>query len=353
MKSSIIDLRSDTLTKPTPEMRKAMSECEVGDDVYGEDPTINRLQSMMAELFGKESALFVPTGVMGNQIAIAIHTQRGDEIIVESESHIFHYETAAPAVISGVQMYCIPSEKGEMSIASVEGAIRHAEYYYPKTALICIEHTHNRHGGTILSIESMKSLHEFSSSKHLPVHCDGARIWNACIATGIEPKTYGLYADSLSVCLSKGLGTPAGSVILGSKDHIEKARHWRKLLGGGMRQAGILAAAGIHALENHRNALLEDHHKAQLFASLIEKNTACKIANSGGSVETNIVIMDCGPNTDTSVLLQECAINGVRISTGRGNCLRAVFHRDVSMNDIHLAAELFTRSFEKAHKSAS
>jgi threonine aldolase len=342
-----IDLRSDTVTKPTPEMRKAMLEAEVGDDVYAEDPTVNKLQSMIAELFGKESALFVPTGVMGNQIAIAVHSKRSDEIIVESESHIFHYETAAPAIIAGVQMYCIPSLEGEMSIASINDAIRPGDYYFPKSALICIEQTHNRHGGTIASLSSMKEMHAFAKNNTIPIHCDGARIWNACAETGIAPDEYAKNVDTLSVCLSKGLGAPVGSVFIGSKDQVEYARHWRKLLGGGMRQAGILAAAGIHAIQHHRKNLKEDHEKARRFAELIVSQTPCTIANSSGSVETNILIIDCGDGCNPQALQNECKKNGLEISSGRGQCLRAVFHRDISMEDTLLAAKIFIQSVER------
>ena len=340
------DLRSDTVTKPTPEMRRAMAEAEVGDDVYAEDPTVNSLQSMIAELFGKESALFVPTGVMGNQIAIAIHTKRSEEIIVESESHIFHYETAAPAIIAGVQMYCIPSEKGEFSVESIVESIRPSDYYFPKTSLICVEQTHNRHGGTILSFDSIKELSLFAKSKDLYLHCDGARIWNACAETGIKPDEYARHFDTLSVCLSKGLGAPAGSMFIGSKDQVEYARHWRKLLGGGMRQSGILAAAGIHALQYHRDHLKEDHEKARLFAEYVFSQTSCTLANSSGKVETNILIIDCGKEYNPQQLREECAQRGLLISSGRGQCLRAVFHRDLSISDIKDAAMLFIQSFE-------
>ena len=345
MTNTIIDVRSDTLTKPTQSMRLAMSEALVGDDVYGEDPTVNRLQDSIAELFGKESALFVPTGVMGNQLAIAVHTQRGDEIIVESESHIFHYETAAPAIIAGVQMYCIPSRKGEMPLDSIKEAIRPPVYYFPKTSLICIEQTHNRHGGTIVSLDYMQSLHALGQEFNLPIHCDGARIWNACAAANVEPHVFAQYADTLSVCLSKGLGAPIGSVLIGSKEHIEQARHWRKVLGGGMRQAGILAAAGLHAIEHHRSMLQEDHEKAALFASLITQDSQCIIANSSGNVESNIVIIGCGENVNPSDVQAMCEKKSLFLSMGRGRCLRAVFHRDISMDMIQTAAEIFCSSY--------
>jgi threonine aldolase len=323
MSSIKYDLRSDTVTKPTIEMRKAMAEAEVGDDVYSEDPTVNRLQSMIAELFCKESALFVPTGVMGNQIAIAIHTKRSDEIIVESESHIFHYETAAPAIIAGVQMYCIPTEKGELVRSSINEAIRPGDYYFPKTSLICIEQTHNRHGGTVLSLSSIE---------------------------GTAPHEYAYYLDTLSVCLSKGLGAPAGSVFIGTKDQVEYARHWRKLLGGGMRQSGILAAAGIHALQFHREDLRDDHEKARIFAEQIFSQTSCTLANSGGTVDTNILIIDCGFDTDPQALRNECSKRGLEISSGRGQCLRAVFHRDITMQEVKEAAMIFIQSFDSIMK---
>jgi len=256
MNTHKIDLRSDTLTTPTDEMRQAMLNAIVGDDVYGEDPTVNRLQDMIAELFGKEAALFVPTGVMGNQIAIAVHTNKGDEVIVESESHLFHYETAAPSVISAVQMHCIPSKKGEMSLDDISQAIRSSEYYFPETTLICIEQTHNRHGGTVLSLDYMQSLHQLAKDHKVPVHCDGARIWNACAATGVQPHEYAKHVDSLSVCLSKGLGAPVGSLFIGTRKHVQKALHWRKLLGGGMRQVGILGDGGPPVALEYRLAVM-------------------------------------------------------------------------------------------------
>lgn len=346
MSNVVIDLRSDTVTKPCQLMRKTMADADVGDDVYAEDPTVNRLQTQIAELFGKEAALFVPTGVMGNQIGIAVHTSRSDEIIVESESHIFHYETAAPSIIAGVQMYCVPSQKGELHIATVREAMRPPDYYFPTTSLICIEQTHNRHGGTILSLESMHELHAFAKSKNIPIHCDGARIWNACAETGIAPHEYASHVNTLSVCLSKGLGAPAGSVFIGSRDQVEYARHWRKLLGGGMRQSGILAAAGLFALEHNRLHLQEDHEKSRNFANSIISETPCTIANSSGRIETNIVIINCGDTIEPSILRDMCLRKGLLLSVGRGSTLRAVFHKDISTNDVKKAASLFIQSVQ-------
>lgn len=347
MNTHKIDLRSDTLTTPTDEMRQAMLNAIVGDDVYGEDPTVNRLQDMIAQLFGKEAALFVPTGVMGNQIAIAVHTSKGDEVIVESESHLFHYETAAPSVISAVQMHCIPSKKGEMSLDDISQAIRSSEYYFPETTLICIEQTHNRHGGTVLSLDYMESLHQLAKDRNVPVHCDGARIWNACAASGVQPHEYAKHVDTLSVCLSKGLGAPVGSLFIGTKKHVQKALHWRKLLGGGMRQIGFLGAAGIHAVEYHRDNLKVDHHHATTFARMIEEQTHVRIANSSGTIDTNIVIIDCGESPLSATLQTACAKEGLLLSSGRGNYLRAVFYRDISIDDVNNAVDIFCSCYTK------
>lgn len=332
----MIDLRSDTVTVPTPEMRRAMAEAPVGDDVYGEDPTVNALQEYAADLLGKEAALFVPTGVMGNQIGLALHTRRGDEVIVEGESHIFHYETGAPAMLSGVQLHCISSENGAPTPETIRRAIRPGEYYFTRTALLCLENTHNRHGGTVLSLEYIRTAAAIAREVGIAFHCDGARLWNACAATGIFPRDYATEFDTLSVCLSKGLGAPAGSLIVGTKDHITAARKYRKIFGGGMRQAGILAAAGLHALQFHRELLPQDHENARLFATQLAESGAVSIDLA--AVQTNIVVFALHDASAMSSVIEKCRQHGVLVSAGRPGVIRAVFHFQVSRADALVAA---------------
>ncbi len=262
----MIDLRSDTITRPSREMLEAMMHAETGDDVFSEDPTVNKLQEMCAELSGKESSLFVTSGVMGNQLAIKSHTEPGDEVIVETESHVINYETAAPSVISSVQLLPVTGMNGILYADDIKKHIRSSEYYFPRTRLVCLENTHNRAGGVILPIESITSVSEMAKEMGIKTHLDGARIFNAQVETGITLKDYASHFDSVSFCFSKGLGCPVGSILCGNKDFIEKARKWRKILGGGMRQAGILAAAGIYALQNNILRLKQDHDKAMIFA---------------------------------------------------------------------------------------
>lgn len=341
----IIDLRSDTVTVPTQAMREAIASARVGDDVYGEDLTVNELQEYAAHLFNKEAALFVPTGVMGNQICIALHTQRGDEVIVESECHVFHYETAAASIISSIQFHCVPSKKGEMDEQDIRQAIRTKEYYFPRTALICVENTHNRHGGTVLSIEHIAQTAKIAQEYECAFHCDGARIWNASAATGISVSEYAQYFDTLSVCLSKGLGAPVGSLILGTKQHITAARKLRKILGGGMRQAGMIAAGGLHALTYHRELLVEDHINAFEFANRLAETDYFKVDLS--KVQTNIVVFAIPKEIDTDTFLDLCKEQGLLLSKGRVGFLRAVFHFQVNEVMTAAASEIMIEAVQR------
>lgn len=340
----MIDLRSDTLTAPTEAMREAMIRAPVGDDVYGEDPTVNQLQEYTAELLGKEAALFVPTGCMGNQICIKIHTQTGDEVLVDSEAHIFHYETAAPAVISGVQLHVVPSRKGVFDIAKICDAVRPQEYYFPKTTLFCMENTHNRYGGTVIPLEHIHACERVAREHGLAFHCDGARLWNACAATGTAPAEYAAPFDTLSVCLSKGLGAPVGSLIVGTRNHIEQARKWRKLLGGGMRQAGIIAAAGLHALQHHRALLQDDHYHASLFASILAHSEYAELDPT--SVETNIVVFGYPAAVSFSVFAEQCKARGVFISASRAGYARSVFYHQVGKEQAEQAGRVVVEVLE-------
>lgn len=340
----IIDLRSDTVTKPTSAMRKAMMEAEVGDDVFGEDPTVNALQEKVTRMFGKEAALFVPSGVMGNQVCIKTYTQPGDEIIAEQDSHIVVYETAAPAVLSGVLIKTLLGNMGVIISEQIKKAIRPKAYYLPKTKLICLENTHGRAGGTIFPIQEMRRIRELAVNEGIQMHLDGARLWNASVASEVSLNEYAECFDSVSVCLSKGLGAPIGSIILGTKEFIERARTYRKMFGGGMRQVGILAAAGIYALDHHIDRLKEDHDKARYFAEQIA-NLKTFFVNMA-SVQTNMVIADIVDNDRTQdQVLQILQSRGILLTPERHNSIRAVMHLDVSKEDIEEAATVFRSVF--------
>ena len=320
-------------------MREAMARADVGDDVFGEDPTVNRLQKVVAELLGKDAALFVPSGVMGNQTCIKVHTQPGDEVIAEKESHVFNYETGAMAFLSSVQVNTIAGERGTFKAEDVKRLIRPRAYYMPRTSLICIENTHNRGGGAVFPIERIREISELARNEGIKLHLDGARLWNACVATGISPATYSSYFDSVSVCFSKGLGAPVGSAIAGSNAFIEAARHYRKIFGGGMRQAGILAAAALYALEHNRERLKEDHEKARMFAEQIAGIKGFSVDME--SVQTNIVIIDVERSGKRPAeLLGIFRENGLLLTQGTYTSLRAVTHLDVSLNEVQDAADI-------------
>jgi threonine aldolase len=331
----MIDLRSDTLTVPDEAMRQAMAEARVGDDVYAEDPTINALQERVASLFGKEAALLVPSGTQGNQISLAVNARSGDEVIACNDAHIFHYENAGASVISRVQIHGLPTENGELPLNAVRAVIRPPAYYYPRTSLICVENTHNRHGGTILSYDYLKNLKALADEHGLRLHCDGARIWNAMAATSISGEDYGKLFNTMSVCLSKGLGAPVGSVILGDRATIEEARRWRKMLGGGMRQAGILAAAATYALDTILPKLAEDHLKAATFAHRIHEHP--KVDLHLWRVQTNIVMFTV--SVPAAGFLQELLKRDVRIAEIKPGVMRAVFHHQHAMDDARQAAD--------------
>jgi len=347
MNPTMIDLRSDTVTRPSPAMREAMAKAEVGDDVFGEDPTVNRLQENVARLLGKEAALFVPSGTMANQLCIKTHTQPGDEVIAEAGAHVFNYETAGAAFLSNVQVHTIPGIHGQLSLTDIRRAVRPSLYYMPRTRLICLENTHNRAGGTVYPIEGIREVSEFARSAGIKMHLDGARLWNACAATGLAPGEYARYFDSVSVCLSKGLGAPVGSVITGSREFIQDAHHYRKIFGGGMRQAGVLAAAGLYALEHNLDRLNEDHAKAAYLARELMKIPGFSI--DPATVQTNIIIMDveraAHPPERILALLRE---RRVLFSMGNYMGLRAVTHLDVTMDQVKEAAAIVQEVMRKS-----
>jgi threonine aldolase len=339
MSEQFIDLRSDTVTRPGAGMREAMASAVVGDDVFGEDPTVNRLQEHVAGLLGKEAALYVPSGTMGNQTCIKVHTQPGDEVICERGAHVFNYETGGIAFLSGAQVHAIEGKRGAFGVDDIERAVRPDLYYMPKTRLICLENTHNRAGGTIYPMETIRAISALAKSRNIRIHLDGARLWNACVATGISPKDSASYFDSVSVCLSKGLGAPVGSVIAGSKAFIAEARHYRKIFGGGMRQAGILAAAGLYALEHNFTRLSEDHEKATFLARELAQVKAFDI--DMGSVQTNIIIIGAEKSgRKPEEILSALRARGVLLTMGNYMGLRAVTHLDVTMDQVKRAARV-------------
>jgi threonine aldolase len=329
----VIDLRSDTVTKPTPAMRRAMAQADVGDDVFGEDPTVNRLQERAAELFGREAALFVPSGTMGNQIAIKVHTQPGDEVILEEASHIFNSEMAMMAAFSGVIPRPIPSERGWLRWEQIESAIRPNVYYYAQTRLICLENTHNFKGGSVYPLEWAREIIEKAHERGLKVHLDGARIFNAAVATGRSVKELTEGFDSVMFCLSKGLGAPVGSMLVGSAEFMKEARRVRKMLGGGMRQVGILAAAGLYALEHHIERLAEDHENAQILAQALREIPEVQLE----PVETNIIIFELTKTPAEKLITELKKRNILALAIGPRR-VRLVTHLDVSRADVLRAA---------------
>ncbi len=344
MAGMIIDLRSDTVTRPSEEMRRVMASAEVGDDVYGEDPTVNRLQERIAEILGKEDALFVPSGTMGNQVCIKVHTQPGDELIADRNAHVFQYETGGAAFLSSVQIHTVQGEKGILSAELVRSAIRPDIYYMPRTRLVCLENTHNRAGGTIYPLQVIAEIAAVAREHGMRIHLDGARIWNASVATGIAPATFARPCDSVSVCLSKGLGAPVGSVVAGTRGFIEAARHFRKLFGGGMRQAGILAAAGLYALEHNIDRLSEDHEKARMLAEALASAKGCTL--DPGSVQTNIIIADIGATGwGARKTVEMLKASGILVGEAGKERIRLVTHLDVSFDQVRHASRMISEVF--------
>jgi threonine aldolase len=338
----LVDLRSDTVTKPSSGMRKAMAEAEVGDDVYHEDPSVNRLEEMVAALYGKEAALYVASGTMANQIAIRAQTHHGDEIVMERTSHPFNSEAGALAALAGVQVNLIDGKRGLMEVEQIKAVVRTPNVHHAPTALICLENTHNRGGGSVWPLDNIRAIREFANSVEVPMHLDGARLMNACVATGLTPKDYARYFDSCTLCLSKGLGAPVGSLVIGSKDFITRAHRFRKQFGGGMRQAGILAAAGIYALEHNVERLAEDHLNAKRLAKGIAEIDGLDI--DVNAVETNILFFHVRkPGLTVPMLLDRMKAEGVFMGGTGPNTIRAVSHLDVSKDGIDRAIEVLRK----------
>ncbi len=333
-----IDLRSDTVTRPTPEMRRAMAEAEVGDDVYAEDPTVNRLQEAAARLLGFEASLFVPSGTMGNAIAIRIHTSPGQEVLAEERSHVVQYELAGMATLSGVIPRTLRGEGGHITPEAVRSVLRPSAYYRSDLSLVVLENTHNLAGGTVTGVEAMQATMAACHQAGLKVHVDGARIWNAAVALGVEPRALVAGADTVMVCLSKGLGAPVGSLLVSSRARIDEARRVRKQLGGGMRQAGVLAAAGLLALETMIPRLAEDHAHARLLAEALVRCPDIRVT----PVETNIVVAELDGRSAPD-LVSALAGQGVLAAAMDQRTLRLVTHKDVSGIDCERAAEVLER----------
>jgi threonine aldolase len=337
-----VDLRSDTVTKPSPGMRQAMAEAEVGDDVFHEDPSVNRLEEMVAALYGKDAAVYVASGTMANQLAIRAQTHHGDEIIMERTSHPFNSEAGALAALAGVQVNLVDGQEGIMDAEQIRAVVRTPNVHHAPTALICLENTHNRGGGSIWPLDKIRAIREVAASHGVPMHLDGARLLNACAATGLTPSDYAQYFDSCTLCLSKGLGAPVGSLVIGSKVFVERVHRFRKQFGGGMRQAGILAAAGIYALGHNVERLAEDHLNA--------KRLARGIADIGGlDIDVNAVVTNIlyfrvhRAGLTVPMLLERLKTEGVLMLGTGANSIRAVTHLDVSKEGINRAVEVLRK----------
>lgn len=325
------DLRSDTVTKPTPAMLQAMMSAPLGDDVFGEDPSMNALQDYAAQLFGMEAALFCSSGTQTNQIGIKLHTQPGDEVICDALAHVYLYEGGGIAFNSGASVRLIHSERGMFTAEDVQRNINEDNVHFPSTRLVCIENTVNKGGGACWNLEDIAAIRALCQSRGLALHLDGARLFNALVARGQDPGAYGQLFDTISICLSKGLGAPVGSLLLGTHAHIYKARRLRKVLGGGMRQAGILAAAGLYALQHHVERLADDHRKAAQVAAVLSN---CRWVQQLYPVETNIVIFQLAPHINPAAFTAHLESHGFKAGSMGTGLIRFVFHLDQSMADI-------------------
>ena len=331
----MIDLRSDTVTRPTQAMRRAMAEAVVGDDVFGEDPTVNKLEEYVAALLGKEAALYCPSGTMTNQIGVHLATDRGDEVILHEDAHIFNYEAGAPALLSGVQVRPVPGEGGILSPETLRAAVRPENVHFPRPKLLCLENTHNVAGGKVFPLEEFAAVSAEARELGLKVHLDGARLFNAQVATGIPAPEWCEHADTVSVCSSKGLGAPVGSLLAGNEDTIREARRARKAFGGGMRQAGVIAAASLYAFEHHIDRLAEDHERARRLAT--------GLAEAGYEVEppeTNIVLIRV---EEPQEFLHALARKDVLATPGKAGYVRLCTHLDIDDEEVDAAVEVATR----------
>jgi len=341
--SRAIDLRSDTVTRPTPAMREAMAKAEVGDDVFGDDPTVKELESETAGLLGKETALFTASGTMANQLALRSQTEPGDEILVDVNAHVYYYEGGGPAAFSGVMCRCLEGQRGVFTGDDIEAALRPSDPHFPRTRLVCVENTHNRGGGKIWSLEQIRQVAATSRNHGLQLHLDGARVWNASVATGIAEREYAAPFDTVSVCFSKGLGAPVGSALAGSTAVIERARRFRKMIGGGMRQAGIIAAGALYALRHHRARLVEDHANAARLVSGL--STIKGLEADPSQVETNIVRFRV-QTMPAEQLVERLKSRGVLVLPVARDTIRAVTNLMVTAEDIDSALDIISDSLK-------
>jgi threonine aldolase len=341
----MIDFRSDTVTKPSREMLEAMMKAEVGDDVQGEDPTANLLQEKVAALLEKEAALFVPSGTMANSISIRAWTEPGDEVLIHELSHSYLYETAAAAALCGVQFHLLRGARGVLDPTDVSEAVRDPEKdHFPRTRMVFIENTHNIGGGTVYPIEVVKELSEVAKEKGLVLHMDGARLFNACVALGVEAREYARYVDSLSICFSKGLGAPVGSAVAGSRDFVKRAHRFRKMFGGGMRQIGYLAAAGIYALDHNIQRLAEDHENARLLAEAISELECFDVDLD--AVQTNMVFFDVvADDLSAAAVVEMLREKGVLMGEISKTRIRAVTHLEIGREELLQTIETLKELF--------
>jgi threonine aldolase len=327
-----IDLRSDTVTQPTPGMLEAMMKARVGDDVFGEDPSVNKLEAMAAGLFGMEAALYCPTGTMSNQVAIKVHTRPGDEVLCEKTAHVYQYEGGGIAFNAGCQAKLLDGDRGRITADQVDNSINPDDVHKPRTSLVCLENTSNRGGGSCYDLDSIRQIREVCNKHQLTLHLDGARLFNAIVARKQSPAEFGALFHSISVCLNKGLGCPAGSLLIGTKTMIKEARRVRKVFGGGMRQAGYLAAAGIYALENHVKRLAEDHaHAQQVAGALAQKSFTGAIL----PVETNIIIFEIKPPYNPKDIAARLKEQNILVYVISPTQIRLVLHLDVTYDMVN------------------
>lgn len=340
--SGEVDLRSDTVTRPTPAMRRAMAEAIVGDDVFGDDPTVMELERRMAQLTGKAAALYVPSGTMGNQLAVACHTTPGDEVLLDAQSHVFLYEQAGIAALSGCLAHPVSSARGVLDPALVHGAVRDSDIHVARLTLLCLENTHNGHGGAIVPLEALHAVADAARGHGMRVHLDGARLWNAAVATRVPLSTWAAPADSVMTCFSKGLGAPIGSILAGTEQVVLEARRLRKRWGGGMRQVGILAAACLHAIEHHVERMAEDHRRARRLADALRDLPGVRV----NVPDTNTVLLRLEhPSLDRDEIVRALHARGVRLVTFGHRQLRAITHLDIDDAAIERAIEVMHATF--------
>ena len=340
----MIDLRSDTVTKPSQAMLAAMMQAEVGDDIYGEDPAVQALQNKVAKMLGKEAALFMPSGTMANQICLNVLTEPGDEVICEADAHIFHFESGALAKLSGIQVNRLPGRAGLITADQIAAAVRPGAHYYPRTSVIALENTHNMAGGTVLPLAEIANIAQFAKTNGLKMHLDGARLWNACVASGNSVADYACYFDSVSMCFSKGLGAPIGSIIAGTSEFIAEALRCRKQFGGAMRQVGYLAAAADFAIENNFPRLKDDHAKARAFAEIISESPA--ISLNMENVVTNIIMFHLTGELDAGKIATQLQGKGILLHAMGPRSIRVVTHLNVTQEQVVAAAEIIVNLFQ-------